>query len=300
MLFNSIPFFFFLIIVFVIYWIPFSKGRQHQNYILLTASYVFYGWWDVRFLGLIFISSICDYFLGRLIHTASTSKQRRLFLISSLVVNLGILFVFKYFNFFVDSFLDAFAVDHSEQFFRIILPVGISFYTFQTLSYSIDIFRKKLKPIKSPIDFFTFVSFFPQLVAGPIERAATFLPQISKARYFSYPNAVLGCRFILYGMFKKVVISDNISEIVNIIFAVDSGYSGLMNVLGVTLFAIQIYCDFSGYSDIAIGTAKLFNIDLMVNFRRPYFASSLKDFWSRWHISLYLVQRLRVYSIGRK
>ncbi|MFT7612059.1 MAG: alginate O-acetyltransferase complex protein AlgI [Parvicellaceae bacterium] len=286
MLFNSIPFFFFLAFVFAIYWIPFTKGRQHQNYVLLVSSYVFYGWWDVRFLALIFISSLCDYILGNLIHNSDTKRKRRTFLIFSLAVNLGILFTFKYFNFFVSSFISSFSVESSTDLFKIILPVGISFYTFQTLSYSIDIYRKRLSPAKSAIDFFTFVSFFPQLVAGPIERATNFLPQISKARVFSYPNAVIGCRYILFGMFKKVVISDNLSEIVAIIFKVDSVYSGLMNVVGVLFFALQIYCDFSGYSDIAIGTAKLFNIDLMVNFKRPYFAKSLKNFWSRWHISL--------------
>lgn len=286
MLFNSVTFVVFITITFVLYWTPITKSKQHQNIILLIASYVFYGWWDYRFLSLIIFSSAVDYFIGKVIYKESDLRIRKTYLIISLLSNLGLLFVFKYFNFFVDSFLTAFSIEHSEPFFQLILPVGISFYTFQTLSYTFDIYRKKLTPATSSLSFFTFVSFFPQLVAGPIERASNFLPQIQKIRTFSYSNAVVGCRHILYGMFKKVVIADNIAEIVNVIFEVDAPYSGIMNILGVSLFAIQIYCDFSGYSDIAIGVAKLFNIDLMTNFRRPYFATSLGEFWSRWHISL--------------
>lgn len=286
MIFNSQVFVVFLIITFALYWISVTKTRYQQNTVLLTASYVFYGWWDYRFLSLIIFSSLVDYIIGNLIYNEVASKRRKTYLGISLLTNLGLLFVFKYFNFFVDSFLTAFSVEYSEPLFKLILPVGISFYTFQTLSYTIDIYRKQLKPSKDFIDFFAFVSFFPQLVAGPIERATHFLPQIQQKRVFSYPNAVLGCRYILYGFFKKVVIADNLAEIVNFIFAPDVPYSGGLNVMGMVLFALQIYCDFSGYSSIAIGVGKLFNINLMENFRRPYFAKSLTEFWSRWHISL--------------
>jgi D-alanyl-lipoteichoic acid acyltransferase DltB (MBOAT superfamily) len=286
MLFNSLTFVVFIVFTFTLYWLPLTKNKIHQNIVLLVSSYIFYGWWDYRFLSLILFSSIVDFFIGKAIHKEKNLKRKKSYLIFSLITNLGLLFVFKYFNFFIESFFTAFSVEQSQFLFKIILPVGISFYTFQTLSYTIDIYRNQLKPTKSILNFLTFVSFFPQLVAGPIERAAKFLPQIQKSRVFSYANAVIGCRFILYGMFKKVVIADNLAEIVNIIFTVDSPYSGIMNILGVTLFAIQIYCDFSGYSDIAIGVAKLFNIDLMTNFKRPYFSTSLAEFWSKWHISL--------------
>ena len=286
MLFNSITFIFFLMIVFTLYWLPISKNRKHQNVVLLIASYVFYGWWDYRFLSLIVFSSILDFILAKAMDKEENKRKRKTYLFLSLFFNLGLLFVFKYFNFFIDSFLSSFSIENTGPFFQIALPVGISFYTFQTLSYSIDVYQKKLAPTKNILNFLTFVSFFPQLVAGPIERARNFLPQIEFARKFNYTNAVLGCRFILYGFFKKVVIADNLAEIVNIIYEVDAPYSGLMNLLGVSLFAIQIYCDFSGYSDIAIGTAKLFNINLMTNFRRPYFSKSLTEFWGRWHISL--------------
>lgn len=286
MFFNSITFFIFLAIVFALHWLPLSKNRRHQNAVLLVASYVFYGWWDVRFLSLIILSSFVDFFIGRKMDQEEDQKKRKRLLQLSLLVNLGILFTFKYFNFFVNSFMDAFSIEHSSNLIEIILPVGISFYTFQTLSYTIDIYFKKLKHTESWLDFFTFVAFFPQLVAGPIERAKKFLPQIAKNRSFEYGKAVEGSRLILYGMFKKVVIADNAAEMANIIFHTESPYSGLMSMFGVFLFAVQIYCDFSGYSDIAIGTAKLFNVDLMVNFKRPYFAKSFKEFWSRWHISL--------------
>lgn len=268
------------------YWIPLTKSKYHQNIVLLLGSYLFYGWWDYRFLSLILFSSLLDFVLGKKIHELNDPKLRKLFLYISLFSNLGLLFVFKYFNFFVDSFLTAFSIEHSENFFRIVLPVGISFYTFQTLSYTIDVYRKELVPSQKLINFLTFVSFFPQLVAGPIERAKNFLPQIERTRTFSYANAVVGCRHILFGLFKKVVIADNLAEIVNILFEIDSPYTGVISIIGVCLFALQIYCDFSGYSEIAIGTAKLFNINLMTNFRQPYFSTSLTEFWSRWHISL--------------
>ena len=277
---------FFFVITFSLYWLPLSKLKSHQNIVLLVASYFFYGWWDWRFLGLIFISSITDFYLGQKIHETIEPKKRKLFLMASLGLNLGLLFFFKYFNFFLDSFYSTFGMSEDHNLLNIILPVGISFYTFQTLSYSIDIYRKELKPTHNFLTFLTFVSFFPQLVAGPIERAKKLLPQIEKIRSFSYQNAVLGSRYILFGFFKKMVIADGAAIIVNAIFETNSDSNGLLSILGIILFAIQIYGDFSGYSDIAIGTAKLFNINLMTNFNHPYFALSLKEFWQRWHISL--------------
>lgn len=266
------------------YWLPLTKNKIHQNIVLLVSSYFFYGWWDWRFLFLIAISSLVDFYLGDKIYKENNLKRRKLLLALSLCINLGFLFFFKYFNFFLDSFYASFGIESKNNLLNIILPVGISFYTFQTLSYSIDIYRKELKPTKNLLTFLSFVSFFPQLVAGPIERAKKLLPQIAVPRSFSYANAVLGSRYILLGFFKKMVIADSAAIIVNPIFESDA--TGLLSIAGVLLFAIQIYGDFSGYSDIAIGTAKLFNINLMTNFNHPYFALSLRDFWQRWHISL--------------
>ncbi|MFK7921326.1 MAG: MBOAT family protein [Bacteroidia bacterium] len=289
MLFNSIEFAIFLPLTFVLYWFVFQRSLKLQNAFVLAISYLFYGWWDWRFLGLIFISSLADFIIGPKLAKAEKISTRKRLLALSLTINLGILGFFKYFNFFIESFVGAFAgvgVDMSVHTLQIILPVGISFYTFQTLSYSIDIYRKELQPIEEPIAFFAFVSFFPQLVAGPIERASNLLPQFLKERKFEYAKATDGLRQILWGLFKKVVVADNIAPHVEVIFSNSDTEGASTLVLGAIFFAFQIYCDFSGYSDIAIGTAKLFGFDLMTNFKTPYFSRDIGEFWRRWHISL--------------
>ena len=289
MLFNSIDFFIFLPIVFILYWFVFLKNLKKQNILLLLASYVFYGWWDWRFLGLIIFSSFVDYSIGVYLSKTDVEKKRKLLLFTSIVINLGFLGFFKYYNFFLDSFIEAFTFfgkSMSADRLNIILPVGISFYTFQTLSYTIDVYRKKLEPTKDIIAFFAFVSFFPQLVAGPIERATNLLPQFYSRRSFNYHKAVDGLRQILWGLFKKIVIADNCAQYANIIFNGSENYAGSTLLLGALFFAFQIYCDFSGYSDIAIGTSRLFGFDLMKNFAFPYFSRDIAEFWRRWHISL--------------
>ena len=289
MLFNSIDFAVFLPLVFLLYWWVGGKSVQRRNVILLVASYVFYGWWDPRFLVLIAFSTLVDYFVGVGLGNTSDETKRKYLLWTSLAVNLGLLGYFKYSNFFLESFVDAFRFfgsDFSVSRLHIILPVGISFYTFQTLSYSIDVYKKQLEPSRDPIAFAAYVSFFPQLVAGPIERASNLLPQFAKLRTFSYARAVDGSKQILWGLFKKLVIADNCSAEVDRIFANYTGLSGLTLLIGALLFAFQIYCDFSGYSDIAIGCARLFGFDLMKNFAFPYFSRDIAEFWRRWHISL--------------
>ncbi|OUR93449.1 membrane-bound O-acyltransferase family protein [Gammaproteobacteria bacterium 42_54_T18] len=290
MLFNSIEFAIFLPVVFLIYWFVVNKNLRLQNFFLLAASYFFYGWWDWRFLSLIAASSLIDYFIGIALSRNSNKTHRKLLLFTSLAVNLGFLGFFKYFNFFVESFSAAFTFFgqpvSDPELLNIVLPVGISFYTFQTLSYSIDIYRKKLEPTKDIIAFGAFVSFFPQLVAGPIERATSLLPQFYKKRVFEYDQAVDGLRQILWGLFKKVVIADNCAVYVDQIFGSHTEHSGSTLLIGGVFFAFQIYCDFSGYSDIAIGTARLFGFNLMRNFAFPYFSRDISEFWRRWHISL--------------
>ncbi len=290
MLFNSIEFLIFLPIVFCIYWLLNGKNLRAQNIFLLAASYFFYGWWDWRFLSLIAFSSLVDYFVGIGLRKTSKITKRRLLLFASITVNIGFLGFFKYFNFFADSFYEAFTFFgepvSAPILLNIILPVGISFYTFQTLSYSIDTYRRKLQPTKDIIAFFAFVSFFPQLVAGPIERATNLLPQFHKQRVFRYNQASDGMRQILWGLFKKVVIADNCAIYANDIFSNSADLSGSTLLLGAIFFAFQIYGDFSGYSDIAIGTARLFGFDLMRNFAFPYFSRDIAEFWRRWHISL--------------
>jgi D-alanyl-lipoteichoic acid acyltransferase DltB (MBOAT superfamily) len=262
---------------------------KYQNLLLLLASYVFYGWWDWKFLSLIVFSSFVDYYVGIGMSKSNDTKRRKLLLLTSILVNLGFLGFFKYYNFFAESFADAFTllgnpIEVSR--LNIILPVGISFYTFQTLSYSIDVYKRKLEPTKDMIAFFAFVSFFPQLVAGPIERATNLLPQFYKKRQFHYSKAVDGLRQILWGLFKKIVIADNCAEFANAIFDNSADLNGSSLVLGAFFFAFQIYGDFSGYSDIAIGTSRLFGFDLMKNFAFPYFSRDIAEFWRRWHISL--------------
>jgi alginate O-acetyltransferase complex protein AlgI len=289
MLFNSIDFAIFLPIIFVCYWFIIDKNLKHQNLLVVIASYIFYGWWDWRFLSLIIFSTIVDYSVGVKLSDEENISKRKVLLWISILVNLGLLGYFKYYNFFLDNFISAFSffgTEISANSLNIILPVGISFYTFQTLSYTIDVYKRKLKPTKDLISFSAFVSFFPQLVAGPIERATNLLPQFNKKRTFEYHKAVDGLRQILWGLFKKIVVADNSAKIANEIFNNSADYSGSTLVLGAVFFAFQIYGDFSGYSDIAIGTSRLFAFDLKQNFAFPYFSRDIAEFWRRWHISL--------------
>jgi alginate O-acetyltransferase complex protein AlgI len=289
MLFNTLEFAVFLPIVFILYWFVFQKSLRLQNLLVVAASYVFYGWWDWRFLFLILFSTIVDYFVGNKLVDENNKRKRKILLWVSILVNLGFLGFFKYYNFFVDNFVDAFSFFGTKiggRSLNIILPVGISFYTFQTLSYTLDVYRGKLKPTKDFIAFSAFVSFFPQLVAGPIERATNLLPQFFKNRTFSYTRAVDGLRQILWGLFKKVVIADNCAEYANQIFNNSEIYSGSTLIIGAIFFTFQIYGDFSGYSDIAIGTSRLFGFNLKQNFAFPYFSRDIAEFWRRWHISL--------------
>ncbi len=289
MIFNSLEFAVFLPVVFLLYWFVVNRNIKHQNLLILVASYFFYGWWDWRFLSLIIFSTLVDYSIGMALIKTDFKVKRKVLLWTSILVNLGFLGFFKYYNFFLDNFVAAFTFFGNPikaNSLNIILPVGISFYTFQTLSYTIDVYKKKLQPEKDFIAFAAFVSFFPQLVAGPIERATNLLPQFPRKRSFNYHKAVDGMRQILWGLFKKVVIADNCAEIANMIFNNSDAYPGSMLVVGALMFTFQIYGDFSGYSDIAIGTARLFGFDLKRNFAYPYFSRDIAEFWRRWHISL--------------
>lgn len=289
MLFNSIDFAIYLPIVFILYWFVTNRNLKLQNFLIVVASYIFYGWWDWRFLSLIVFSTIIDYSVGLKLKTENKQIKRKILLWTSICVNLGFLGFFKYYNFFIDNFVVAFSflgTAIKPNTLDIILPVGISFYTFQTLSYSIDVYKRKLEPTKDYIAFSAFVSFFPQLVAGPIERATHLLPQFYKKRVFDYSKAVDGMRQILWGLFKKIVIADSCAEYANYIFNNSGDFSGSTLALGAIFFTFQIYGDFSGYSDIAIGTSRLFGFDLMRNFAFPYFSRDIAEFWRRWHISL--------------
>lgn len=296
MLFNSIEFAIFLPVVFFLYWFVFDyaiKGSRNQllfqNLFILIVSYVFYAWWDWRFLILISFTSFCSWGSGLLIGSAKDNGKdslSRLFMILNIVINLLILGVFKYYDFFVSSFAGLFGCNSDGLLLNVILPVGISFYTFQAISYSIDVFRLNIRPTRNIIAFFAYVSFFPQLVAGPIERATNLLPQFLEKRRFNSSVAVDGMRQMLWGFFKKVVVADNCAVYVNEVFATYSHQSGSTLVLAAILFSFQIYCDFSGYSDIAIGVSKLFGIRLKRNFKVPYFSRDIAEFWRRWHISL--------------
>ena len=273
----------------MLYWFGVGKHLKLQNLLIVLASYLFYGWWDWRFLSLIFFSTVVDYTVGLRLRKEDNKTKRKVLLWISILVNLGFLGFFKYYNFFLDNFITAFSFFGAEinaNSLNIILPVGISFYTFQTLSYTIDVYRNKLEPTRDFIAFSAFVSFFPQLVAGPIERATNLLPQFYTKRLFDYSKAVDGMRQILWGLFKKVVIADNCAEYANQIFNNSSEMNGSTLALGAVLFAFQIYGDFSGYSDIAIGTARLFGFNLKKNFAFPYFSRDIAEFWRRWHISL--------------
>ena len=289
MLFNSIDFAIFLPIVFLLYWFVANKNLKLQNFLIVVASYLFYGWWDWRFLSLILFSTQIDYSVGIRLSKEDNISKRKILLWISILVNLGFLGFFKYYNFFLDNFVTAFSffgTPINAKGLNIILPVGISFYTFQTLSYTIDVYKRKLEPTKDFIAFTAFVSFFPQLVAGPIERATHLLPQFYKRRKFDYVLAVDGMRQILWGLFKKIVIADNCAAFANQIFNNSTDMNGSTLVLGAIFFTFQIYCDFSGYSDIAIGTSRLFGFDLKQNFNFPYFSRDIAEFWRRWHISL--------------
>lgn len=281
MLFTSIEFFIFLPIVFALYWLL-RKQLRLQNLLVVVASYVFYGWWDWRFLLLIAFTSLCSYISGLIIE----KKWRKAALWTNIIVNLAILGLFKYYDFFAAELANLIGCSGDSVMLHLILPVGISFYTFQALSYSIDVYRGKLEPTHDTIAFFAYVSFFPQLVAGPIERATNLLPQFHKQREFNYSMAVDGVRQMLWGFFKKVVIADNCAIYVDDIWGNVAGQSSANLAVAAALFSVQIYCDFSGYSDIAIGTAKLFGIRLMRNFNVPYFSRDIAEFWRRWHISL--------------
>jgi len=289
MLFNSIDFAIFLPIVFILYWFGAKRNLRLQNFILLVSSYFFYACWDWRFLFLLVFSTVLDYYTGIKIHESDAKKRKQFWLWLSVGINLGFLGIFKYYNFFAASFADVFAlfgVKMNPVMISIILPVGISFYTFHGLSYVIDLYKGKIQPERNWIDYSLFVSFFPLLVAGPIERATHLLPQIRANRTFDYTKAVDGLRQILWGLFKKIAIADACAEHVNLIFNNSNDFSGSTLALGALFFTFQIYCDFSGYSDIALGTARLFGIELLRNFAFPYFSRDIAEFWRRWHISL--------------
>ncbi len=289
MLFNSIDFAIFLPVVFLLYWYGTQNNLRARNALLLVASYVFYGWWDWRFLSLIIFSSFVDFYVGKAMGQSDDDKKRKKLLWVSVLVNLGFLGFFKYYNFFAESLVEAFRFFGHPLDLRslnIILPVGISFYTFQTMSYTLDIYRKKFEPTNDIVAFFAFVSFFPQLVAGPIERAAHLLPQFHQPKTFSYELMSDGLKKMLWGLFMKVAVADRLALYVEAIYGNVDMHTGLSFSVATVFFAFQIYCDFAGYSLIAIGCAQLFGYDLMENFRRPYFSSSFKEFWSRWHISL--------------
>lgn len=288
MQFNSFVFAIFFIIFFVLYWFVFNKRLFKQNLLLVTASYIFYGWWDYRFLVLIFLSTCIDYSLAKLITKHRSNKKiGRASLYASMGFNLGILILFKYYNFFIESFCETLSIKSQNIFLiNIILPIGISFYTFQTLSYTIDVYKEKIKPTKSLLDYLVYVSFFPQLVAGPIERASRLIPQIQKPRKFDYEKAKEGLGLVLIGLVKKIVIADAFAASVNAVFKNYSELDCASLIIASILFSFQIYCDFSGYSDIARGLAKLIGFELIINFNYPYFSRSISEFWKRWHISL--------------
>ena len=293
MFFNSFEFLIFLPIVFLLYWFVFDYAMRGckrqllwQNLLIVVASYVFYGWWDWRFLILIAITTILSFLSGIGIEKAPTQRGKKTVMIANVIVNIGILGVYKYYDFFATQFAQLFGIESDFLLLHLILPVGISFYTFQALSYSIDVYRKQIEPTHDIVAFTAFLSFFPQLVAGPIERATNLLPQFQKKRTFDYAQAVDGMRQILWGLFKKIVVADNCAVYVDQVFGDIGAHSGSTLLLAAVLFTFQIYGDFSGYSGIAIGTAKLFGIKLMCNFNVPYFSRDIAEFWRRWHISL--------------
>lgn len=289
MLFNSIEYLLFLPTVFLIYW-SLSKSYKIQNLFILIVSYLFYGWWDWRFLILIAFTTLCSFASGIVLERTEGKRLiQKIVSASNIILNLVILCIFKYYNFFGENFTalcNFFGFETHWTTINILLPVGISFYTFQALSYTIDVYQHKIKPTSDIIAFFSFISFFPQLVAGPIERATNLLPQFLSPRSFEYNKAVDGMKQILWGLIKKMVIADNCADVVNQIWGNYTEHNSLMLILAAILFTFQIYGDFSGYSDIAIGSAKLFGINLMKNFNLPYFSRDIAEFWRKWHISL--------------
>ncbi|MDE6256724.1 MAG: MBOAT family protein [Muribaculaceae bacterium] len=287
MLFNSIEFILFLPVVFLIYWA--IKPLKWQNAFVIVASYVFYGWWDWRFLGLIFLATTTSFICGILLERFHDKMKRKAVVWANVIVSLGILGTYKYYNFFAENFSNLMSLVGIETGFvtlQLVLPVGISFYTFQTLSYTIDVYRGTLRPTRDPFAFYAFISFFPQLVAGPIERADNLLPQFLKRRTFDYDKAINGLRQALWGFFKKIVIADNCGITVDRVFENYQDVGSVNLFVAAVLFSIQIYCDFSGYTDIAIGTSRLFGVGLRRNFNFPYFSRDIAEFWRRWHISL--------------
>ena len=289
MVFNSFNFLLFLPIVFALYWILAKSSSKSQNILLLVSSYFFYACWDYRFLFLLMFSTFLDYFTGIKMHEATSQKGKKFWFWLSVGINLGFLGIFKYYNFFIGSFqelLEGFGFQANFWTISVILPVGISFYTFHGLSYVIDIYNDKIKPEKNIVDYSVFVSFFPLLVAGPIERATHLLPQIQRERHFDYTKAVDGLRQILWGLFMKVVVADNCATVVNHVFKDQESLNAGSLFVGAVFFAFQIYGDFSGYSNIALGTARLFGVELLRNFNYPYFSRDIAEFWRRWHISL--------------
>ena len=289
MLFDSLDFALFFPLVFVVYWFVTDRSLRVQNIMLLAASYYFYACWDWRFLFLLAFSTALDYVSGLLIHATPSRSRKRMWLLISVGINLGFLGLFKYYNFFAESFTDlmgVFGLAMDPVLLDVVLPVGISFYTFHGLSYVFDVYKERITPVRNSVDYALFVGFFPLLVAGPIERATHLLPQLQRPRTFRREQAVSGLRQVLWGLFKKMVIADGCGALVNDIFADPSAHSPLGLFLGAVLFAFQIYGDFSGYSDIALGTARLLGIELLQNFSFPYFSRDIAEFWRRWHISL--------------
>lgn len=289
MLFNSLSFLIFFPVVFFLYWFVTKGNLKWQNILLLAASYYFYACWDWRFLFLLIFSTLLDYFTGLKMEQCEEKKKKKFWFWLSVIINLGFLGIFKYYNFFVHSFAEALSqagININVWTLQVILPVGISFYTFHGLSYVIDIYKGKIKAERNFVDYSLFVSYFPLLVAGPIERATHLLPQIKVQRKFETEHAIRGVELILWGFFKKVVIADTMAIIVNKVYADPSAYGSGSLVIAALAFSFQIYCDFSGYSDIAIGTSKLLGIDLLQNFNFPYLSRSIAEFWRRWHISL--------------
>ena len=287
--FNSLEFALFLPVVFFIYWYVVRENLKAQNILMLTASYVFYGWWDLRFLLLLVVLSLANYFIGTGISRFREKKRGRILLVAGLVMNIGVLAFFKYFNFFIDSFIDLVSLtgyDLPRTTLKVILPLGISFYTFLSISYIVDIYKREIEAERNIVEVLLALSFFPIILAGPIQMPKTLLPQIKSRREFSYDLAVDGLRQIMWGLFAKVVVADNLANNVDNCFHNFSDYSGSTLLIGAVLYAIQIYADFSGYSNIAIGVGKLFGFRLMQNFAYPYFSRDITEFWKRWHISL--------------
>jgi alginate O-acetyltransferase complex protein AlgI len=289
MLFNSLTYFIFYLVVFIFYWFLTNKNLKIQNILLLCSSYFFYANWDWRFLFLLIFSTLLDYYTGHKIGNSQSERSKKIWLTLSISINLGLLGVFKYYNFFVSSFsnmIHDLGFESNPILINLILPVGISFYTFHGLSYVLDIYNNKIKAEHNFIEYSVFVSFFPLLVAGPIERAHHLLPQIKQIRIFNTDKVKEGLRQVIWGLFKKIVIADTCAQYVNDIFGHYQEYSSLTLILGAIYFAFQIYGDFSGYSDIALGSAKMLGIDLLTNFNYPYFSRDIAEFWRRWHISL--------------